>query len=171
MSDDRLELPEYFINPGELIFTKKPVIIKTVLGSCVGVTIYDRVNAWAGMVHFLLPVSPDKTVSTKYGDVAVSTLINKFLNNGSERRNMEATVSGGSFIIFDEMEVFFIGDRNIEVATNILKKNDIRIRFTNTGGEKGRKVIFNTLHNDVKVSLLEKMKIDDLYDRRNRNEF
>lgn len=160
-----MELNTYFINPGELIFSKKPVIIRTVLGSCVGVVLYDKVKKFGGLVHYLLPESQDRQITTKYGDVALPTLINKFLNSGSNLSDLEAHVIGGAFIIFDENEIFFIGDRNIEIAQNILKANHIRIKSTQTGGEKGRRVYYDLSTNTLKVEVLDGMKIDDLYQR------
>ncbi len=159
-------MPLYFINPGELIFSKKPVQIRTVLGSCVGVILYDKVRKFGGLVHYLLPNSPDKEVSTKYGDVAVPTLINKFLQNGSRISDLEAHVVGGAFIIFDQSEIFFIGDRNIDIANQILKSNNIRIRSSNTGGEKGRRVLYDLEINKLHVETLDGMHIDDLYDKK-----
>jgi chemotaxis protein CheD len=154
---------EYFINPGELIFSKTPVVIKTVLGSCVAVVIYDKVKKFGGLVHYLLPVSPDKTVSTKYGDVGVPTLINKFYNAGSVKTDLEVSILGGSFIIFDRSEIFFIGDKNIDIAQQIVKQNGLRIKVMNVGGEKGRKVAFDTASNQLAVRTLDSMQIDDLY--------
>lgn len=164
-----MEDKQYFINPGELIFSKKPINIKTVLGSCVAVVMYDKIKKYCGMVHFLLPECPSKSVSTKFGDVAVSTLINKFLNAGSIRPNLQAHIVGGAFIIFDEAEIFFIGDRNIEIAQKILKSNEIRVMSSNTGGERGRRVVFIATENNLQVSIIEKMQIDDLYDEKNRS--
>jgi chemotaxis protein CheD len=159
-----MDMPYYFINPGELIFSKKPIFIRTVLGSCVAVVLYDRVKKYAGLVHYLLPQSPDKSVSTKFGDVAVSTLINKFTNAGSVISNLDAHIAGGAFIIFDDSEIFFIGDRNIEIAQNTLKANNIRVRSTNTGGERGRRLTFDSSENKLTVSVIDKMQIDDLYE-------
>lgn len=160
-----MDLNTYFINPGELIFSKKPVIFRTVLGSCVGVVLYDRVKKFGGLVHYLLPESQDRQITTKYGDVALPTLINKFLNSGSHITDLDAHVIGGAFIIFDENEIFFIGDRNIEIAQNILKANQIRVRSTHTGGEKGRRVYYDLSTNTLKVETLDRISIEDLYQR------
>ncbi len=154
---------EYFINPGELIFSKNPVLIKTVLGSCVAVVMFDKVKRFGGLVHYLLPISPDKSVSTKYGDVAVPTLINKFLNAGSNKGDLEVSIVGGAFIIFDQAEIFFIGDRNVEIAQQIVKQNGLRVKSMNVGGEKGRKVVFDTQKGELAVRTLDSMQIDDLY--------
>lgn len=157
------EIQEYFLNPGELIFSKKPIIIKTVLGSCVAVTLYDKIHHFGGMCHYLLPESEKNEKSTKFGNVAIHLLISKFIQAGSDIKNLEATISGGAFIIFSDKEIFFVGDKNSDIATRILRKNNIRIRFINTGGDKGRKVYFNTLTNEIKVQTIEHIEVDDLY--------
>ncbi|TCW61592.1 chemotaxis protein CheD [Treponema sp. J25] len=158
-------LTEYFLNPGELIFTKRPAILKTVLGSCVAVCLYDTVHRWGAMCHYLLPVAPsDMHRSTKYGDIAIKVLLNRFLiKHGSCRENLVATIVGGAFIVFDEREIFFIGDKNVEIAETLLRKEKIRIIARYTGGESGRRVFFNTLNNKIVVHNLYEIDMDDLY--------
>ncbi|MEJ5285098.1 MAG: chemotaxis protein CheD [Brevinematia bacterium] len=158
-------LNEYFLNPGELIFSKKPIVVKTVLGSCVAVAIYDKVKNYGGMCHYLLPVSPsDEHNSTKFGNIAIYTLLKKFIkDNGSKREDLVATIIGGAFIIFDEREIFFIGDKNVDIATEILRKEKIYIKQMHTGGEHGRRVLFNTSNNKLIVEMLDHLTVEDLY--------
>ena len=155
---------EYFLNPGELIFSKKPIVVKTVLGSCVAVAIHDKRLKFGGMCHYLLPVSPsDVHNSTKYGNIAINTLLYKFKQKGSNREDLVATIAGGAFIIFDEKEIFFIGDKNIDIATEILREQRIQIKQMWTGGDHGKRVLFNTGTNKIIVENLEKITIEDLY--------
>ncbi len=157
-------LQEYFLNPGELIFSIKQIVVKTVLGSCVAVTLYDKKNKWGGMCHYLLPVSPsDEHNSTKYGNVAIYTLLHKFIKNGAERDDLVATIIGGAFIIFDEKEIFFIGDRNVDTATEILRREKVNIKQMHTGGENGRRVVYNTETNRMIIETLDNITIEDLY--------
>lgn len=158
-------LQEYFLNPGELIFSKKPIVIKTVLGSCVAVTLHDKVKKYGGMCHYLLPEAPsDLQSSTKYGDVAIYTLLYKFIKqNNCRREDLVASICGGAFIIFDEREIFFIGDRNVDIANSILRKEKIFIKQMYTGGDHGKRVYYNTQNNKIIVQTLEKITIDDLY--------
>ncbi|MFQ3547053.1 MAG: chemotaxis protein CheD [Termitinemataceae bacterium] len=117
------------------------------------------------MCHFLLPTAPsDLHRSTKYGDVAIRVLLHRFLvKHGSQRDNLVATIVGGAFIVFDEREVFFIGDRNIETAQNILRGEGIRIQAMHTGGESGRRLLFNTATNKLMVTSLDHLTLEDLY--------
>lgn len=154
---------EYFLNPGELIFSKTEIVVKTILGSCVAVCLHDKKSKYGGICHFLLPESEHEAASTKYGNVAVTTLIRKFIKAGCSTDSMEASIIGGAFIIFSEKEIFFIGDRNAEVAQQILKAHKIKIKSINTGGEHGKRLIFNTYTNTLIAQSLELTSIDDLY--------
>lgn len=158
-------LTEYFLKPGEVLFSKNPIVIKTVLGSCVAVCVHDKAHQWGGMCHYLLPFSPsEEHNSTKYGNVAIYTLLHRFLvKNGSKREDLVASIIGGAFVVFDEREIFFIGDRNIDTAITLLRKENIRILHMHTGGEHGRRVLYNTATNKLHVVSLEKITVEDLY--------
>ena len=158
-----MNLDTYFLNPGELLFTTHPINIKTILGSCVAVCLYDRVNGYGGMCHYLLPeTSENKDASTKYGSIAIPVLIKKFLTNNSERKNLEASVIGGSLILYNQNEIFFIGDRNVAIANELLNKHKIRIRTSDYGGEKGRTIIFNTHTGNISVKSHHEYRINDM---------
>ncbi|HRS63891.1 MAG TPA: chemotaxis protein CheD [Spirochaetota bacterium] len=164
-SMQRQSIDEYFLNPGELIFSKKPIVIKTVLGSCVAVILHDKEKKIGAMCHYLLPEAPsDAQSSTKYGDVAIYTLLYKFLKeNKCRREDLVASICGGAFIIFDEREIFFIGDKNVEIATNILRKEKILVKQMHTGGDHGKRILYNTYTNKTIVQTLDRLTIDDLY--------
>jgi len=42
-----------FLKPGEFHVTSKPLILETLVGSCVCVCLYNVKNGWAAMNHFL----------------------------------------------------------------------------------------------------------------------
>lgn len=160
-----MKLEEYFLNPGELIVTAKPIVVRTVLGSCASVTICDKENKIGGICHYLLPQAPGREqLSSKYGDVAIKLMLHRFLKQyRCKVENLVAMIIGGAFIVFDENEIFFIGDRNVQIATEMLKEYKIKVRQMHTGGEHGRKLWYNTGTNELIVKTMEKISIDDLY--------
>lgn len=151
------------MNPGELICSNEDIVIKTVLGSCVGITLYDKEKKIGGMCHFLLPYSSKNEASTKFGNIAIPLLIKKMLAQGASKKNLIAKVFGGANVIFDEKEFFFIGEKNIELATKLLKEYSIPIKEINVGGEIGKKVLFYTHSGLTVVENIKKMSIHDLY--------
>ncbi|ADN01097.1 chemotaxis protein CheD [Spirochaeta thermophila] len=156
---------EYFLHPGELIFSRRHMLVKTVLGSCVAVCLHDKVQRIGGMCHYLLPVAPtDEQRSTKYGDVAIRVLLSKFLGKaGSRKEDLLASVIGGAFVVFDEREIFFVGDRNVEVALRLLKEHGVYVLQMNTGGDYGRRVLFEPHTNRLVVEQIKGVTVDDLY--------
>lgn len=149
-----------FLNPGELVFTKTPLKVKTILGSCVAVCIFDTKNRYGGMCHYLLPNIANQESSTKYGNVALPLLLKKFIDNQCEKKNLIASIVGGSFILFNKNEIFFVGDRNIELAKSFLLKNHIQIDQINVGGEKGRTITFNTHTGHLAIKIHRKFEDD-----------
>ena len=153
----------HFLNPGELIYSKIPIEVKTILGSCVAVTLFDTVNKTGGICHYLIAEHGSKEKSTKYGNVAIQVLLNKFLKNGSEIKNLEANVVGGSLILFDQNEIFFTGDKNVDVAFEILKKEKIKIKIINVGGSKGRSIVFHTNNGNLFVRTHTEFDFEEAY--------
>ncbi|HOV14373.1 MAG TPA: chemotaxis protein CheD [Spirochaetota bacterium] len=156
---------DFYLNPGELVFTKQPFRIKTILGSCVSVTLYDRVKKYGGMCHYMLPDSNDNHASTKYGNIAIPLLLKKFYLNHSKRHDIEAMIIGGAFILENQNEIFFIGDRNVAIAKDLLNKYHILVVHEDTKGDKGRTIVFNTLTGKLTTKRHGKFNLFDILDR------
>jgi len=50
------------------------------------------------------------------------------------------------------------GERNIEIATTMLREKKIKIIKSSTGGERGRKIMLNTSTFEVYHKFIEKSK-------------
>ena len=55
MSLDESKFPVIYLKSGEIYFTEEPVIVLTVLGSCVSVTLFHRRLGYSAICHGLLP--------------------------------------------------------------------------------------------------------------------
>ena len=96
------DLEKRTIIAGELCVSREPVIIKTLLGSCVSVCLYDPGARVGGMNHILLPGSADMdqfNTSARYGVNAMDKLITRMLANGVDRKKLVAKVFGGAHIL------------------------------------------------------------------------
>ena len=135
-------LPRKFIHVGEIFVGIKPTEIVTVLGSCVGVCLYDKVELIGGMNHYLLPLwNGNGLESPKYGNVAIPKLIENMENIGCLRRNMEAKNFGGANIHRTNSEGQLIGQKNVLSAKEILRQWNIPIKAEDTGGNNGRRIM------------------------------
>lgn len=151
------EIETYFLYPGTLLVSRKPHFITTLLGSCVAVCIYDRKQFFGGMNHFLLPMWNGKGLaSPKYGNIAIRQLVDHMQNMGSKPKDLIAKVFGGAVVLNSQDSVFHIGERNIHIAEQMLREIRVEIIASSTGGNSGRKIIFNTFTGEVKQKYLKK---------------
>ena len=152
----------YFLQPGFIYLATKPTIISTVVGSSIAICVFDRKQKIGGMNHFQFPVIRGlKQATARYGNVAVSALINLMINEGSKFEHLEAQILGGAH--HPEVSNENVGLENIKVAKKILTKKKIRIVSEDVGGEKGRKIIFNTNTNEIAVVKVDKVRQEDWY--------
>jgi chemotaxis protein CheD len=115
-----------------------------------------------GMNHFLYPLKKigDQPRSI-FGDVSTKALINMFLKSGSKKEDLEAQIFGGAYNA--EYSSTDIGKENIESAKEVLKNKKIKIASSDTGGGKGRKIIFDTSTNEIVIIRVDKLRQTDWF--------
>lgn len=158
------ETTHQFLYASALIVSNKPALIKTVLGSCVSVCIFDKENGVGGINHFMLPYwMGNELASPKFGNVAMKKLVEKAISLGADLKYLKAKVFGGAEVLNYPNCHFKIGSKNIEVARLFLSEFGIPIISSDTGGSEGRKITFNTESGEVYskkiVSSTEALKI------------
>lgn len=148
----------HYLMIGGLFAPGEPHIVATVLGSCVSVCLWDPVLRQGGINHFMMPLwNGDGLSSPKYGNIAVPKLIEKLIARGSQKRNIKAKVFGGAALFFNRDGLVSVGERNISVALDILKEEQIPVLSSDVGGNMGRKIIFFT---DTGVVRVKKLRIE-----------
>ncbi len=152
----------HYLLAGSLFVHERPHLVTTVLGSCVSVCLWDSVLRHGGINHFMLPFwNGEGLASPKYGNIAIAKLIERFLDLGSDHRNLRAKVFGGGIVLNVTNPFMNIGERNIELAMDMLKEERIPVISNDTGGTVGRKLIFNSGDGTVLVKKLTR-QIDDI---------
>lgn len=147
----------HFLYPATLYVSKKPIQVTTVLGSCVSICLIDTVNNVGGINHFMLPLwNGEGLASPKYGNIAIHKLYEKMINYGANKNYIVAKVFGGSHVLntVKHNSAFDIGDRNINVAYQILDEMNISISKKSVGGKFGRKIRFNTFTGEVVMKII-----------------
>jgi chemotaxis protein CheD len=112
----------------------------------VGVCLFDAGRGVGGMNHFLLPDSAGHArPGPRFGDVAMAQLLGEVLGAGASRERLEARVFGGACVL----SAFcagsrHLGERNVEVALAFLDARGIPVLECDTGGRRGRRLLFHT---------------------------
>ncbi len=144
---------ELYLNPGAIFVSQLPYKITTVLGSCVSVILWDEINKFGGINHYLQPFSNKIGGNIReYGDNSIEVLIKRMQHFGSNIENLNARIYGGT----STMSSFSVWSENIKIANKLLQKYNIPIVERDTGGDLSRIIIFDTLTGIVKLDLIEK---------------
>lgn len=122
-----------------------PDILRTVLGSCIGICLYDQEKKMGGLSHIMLPSSDDDNArKEKYADTAIPLLLEKMEKAGADRKKITAKLVGGAtmFKISVESLIGNIGNRNTEMVRRVLKDYQIKITAEEVGGDFARTIDF-----------------------------
>jgi chemotaxis protein CheD len=120
--------------------------LQTLVGSCVGVALHDRVLRVGGLAHVVLPDSRGSADHPgKFADTAIPRLIDDLrrLGCGSPRGRLSARLVGGARM-FGTGDVVAIGQSNQEAVERVLAALGIPVVARDLGGETGRRMILDT---------------------------
>ena len=106
---------------GEIGTARENGILRTFVGSCVGLAIYDQRRRVAGLAHIMLPNSKGAgTPVGKYADTAIPEMIRLLegLAKGGPLRLSAKMVGGAKMFAFQSGVT--IGDQNVAAIDRIL---------------------------------------------------
>ncbi len=135
-----LQSKRKYIPSGDFyVSNSSPVILKAVLGTCVGVAIYDEMNQVGGLIHILLAESTSINMNSnpaRYAATGLPMFINALVKAGAEKKHMNAAIAGGALVgpVSQQDLNLNIGGHTIDITNRILLENDITIRQSETGG-------------------------------------
>jgi chemotaxis protein CheD len=134
----------HYLYPGTLFVHREPHLVTTVLGSCVAVCLWDQGSRVGGINHYLLPLWNGEGLPTpRYGNIAIIKLIDKVRAMGAGSK-LIAKVFGGASMWEKTDGLLAVGQRNIELAIELLDQQRIPVVSSDFGGSVGRKIIFHT---------------------------
>ncbi|MDX1925993.1 MAG: CheR family methyltransferase [Pirellulaceae bacterium] len=148
--------PKHSIIVGDVLASREPVWISTVLGSCVATCLYDEYTGIGGMNHFMLPESKcSPNACASFGVHAMEMLINEIMRQGGDRRRLKAKFFGGGAVVHSQSKNWNIGDQNVRFTRSFLETEGIPIVAAHTGGTCGMRVQFHTQSAKVLVRPLD----------------
>lgn len=151
-----IQYKRHFLLIGEILSVREPHILSTVLGSCISVCFWEPRLRIGSMSHFTSPKwDGTGTPSNRFGDIAIRAQLKELERMGCQRINLRTHVYGGGSVICNLNTQTTAGQRNIEVARDVLQQEGLHVRDKDMGGFKGRRVEFNTFDGSIKIEAVK----------------
>jgi chemotaxis protein CheD len=151
---------DIFLQPGEFFFGDHETRLRTLLGSCVAITMWHPARRIGGMCHFLLPTRGVGTVlelDGRYGDEALALFLKEIADSGTNPKEYQVKLFGGGdmFSGLTKPGSAQVGQRNVDQAQHMLTGLGFPITAQHVGGEGHRNIIFDVWSGDVWVRYQE----------------
>ena len=148
---------EIFLQPGDFYFGDVDTRIRTILGSCVSITMWHPVRLIGGMCHYLLPTrtkKPGAPLDGRYADEAMQMFLKEIRAARTHPAEYRVKVFGGGNMfpkIRDELagrpgKKHFdldVAGKNALFARSLITSNGFRIEAEDLGGDGHRQLIFD----------------------------
>jgi chemotaxis protein CheD len=142
------------IGIGEIGVLRKTGVLRTLLGSCIGLVLHDPQVRAGGLAHIVLPLSNESLQSPgKYADTAVPELIRQIEQLGGKRRDLTAKLAGGA-TMFATAKSNGIGEQNLATVEKLLKDAGIPVIASHCGGQQGRRMAYDVQTGIVTVEVV-----------------
>ena len=165
MSESIIELPEVYLQPGELCLARSPSLLKTLLGSCVGVTFWSPRLGIGALCHGVLPRCPAGVRDAegyRYVDFAICHLIRRLEGYGAIPGEVQVKVFGGADVLpvdGRQLSKATVGQQNCQTALDVLRRENYSVLTSDIGGLNGRTIQFDTATGVVLVRRLTRMSV------------
>lgn len=142
------QVMEIFLDPGEWYFGDHNTRIRTLLGSCVSITLWHPRLLTGGMCHYLLPGRTrrgSEVLDGRYADEAMLLLIEAATETGVSLQEYEVKMFGGGnmFPSLTANRSNHIGVKNTEIGRRMLQGYGLRQRGEHVAGTGHRTVVFD----------------------------
>jgi chemotaxis protein CheD len=151
-------LPEVYVQPGESRLVREPTILRTLLGSCVGIAFRIPRLGVAALCHPMLPRCParpatilSRSANCRYVDFAIRDLAQHFNQLGVRCDEVEVKLFGGGDVLLTGNDAArpTVGRLNIEAAMKVLEEEGFAVSASSLGGKRGVNIRFNTQTGEV----------------------
>lgn len=143
-----------YLQPGEFFVGHAGHTIRTLLGSCVSITLWHPARRIGAMSHFLLPSRGTPSTPApdgRYGDEAMQLMLGELARFNVQAAECHAKVFGGGsmFPAQSHAEAMHVGHRNGEAARRLLSSHGITIVSESLFGAGHRQIVFDVQSGDV----------------------
>ena len=151
--------PTLIVPAGEFIVNRpEQKVLHAILGSCVGLVLFDASTSIGGLYHILLPEHSSDNVPCNpklYANSGLPLFFDALINKGANPEKLQAFVAGGA-LFSQSSETEFrldIGGRTVEIVETFLREKNIPIVQSETGGYLNTVLMFHLPEGKVAVTI------------------
>ncbi len=139
---------DIFLQPGEFYFGDRETRIRTLLGSCVSITLWHPQALIGGMCHYMLPSRPNRAAGQpldgRYADEALEMLLREVRLADTEPGEYQVKMFGAGRQMDGVGDpALSVADRNLEMGLDLLERSGLRLAAKHLGGSGPRQIIFD----------------------------
>jgi chemotaxis protein CheD len=144
---------EYHVKIGELRRGRTGEVLKTTLGSCVGIAILWKARGRYALAHCLLAESPSSLPGpgAKYVSQAVPNLLRSLRAGPGDVADLEVFVAGGGQMMEGTDPARSVGLSNVRSAEAHLNAAGLQNIVWDTGGDLATQIVVDCTLGSVKV--------------------
>jgi chemotaxis protein CheD len=147
---------DIFLQPGEFYFGDAETRVRTLLGSCVSITMWHPHLLIGGMCHYMLPGNHRKRdqdeLDGRYAEDVMIMFLDEIKKTNTQPREYEIKVFGAGNMFAEHgvnNTALSVSDKNIDIGRTLLQQYGFKIKAEHLGGEGHRNIIFDIWSGDV----------------------
>lgn len=149
------EHADLFLMPGQLYFGAQARSLRTLVGSCVAMTLWHPQRRIGGMCHYLLPSrsrSANMALEGTYGDEAVALLVQALQRAHTQSAEYDCHIYGGADTMPDQTGIKLnVGKKNIEQSCKLVERYGFSLVGVDVGENMPRTVCLELATGAVSV--------------------
>jgi chemotaxis protein CheD len=144
---------EVLLQPGEFYFGGAATRIRTLLGSCVAITMWHPARKIGGMCHYMLPSrqKPGSQLDGKYADEALPLFLLEAALHHTRPEEYQVKLFGGGTMFPGHSEKTNIAQSNVHAARRLVTQHRLQLSAEDLGRNGHRNVIFDISSGNVWV--------------------
>jgi chemotaxis protein CheD len=147
-----LHVERFTLAQGEIFMSDQPAAVTTLLGSCIAACMHDPVTKRGAICHTMLPNAPVvlHREPFRYVDEAILFLLERYRRMEIPPERLTIKLFGGADVLpRTSGEYESIGRQNTMAALETLGWQGLHATVRETGGDRGRKIVFMPHTGDV----------------------
>ena len=156
----RDDVMDVFLQPGEFYFGDEKTRIRTLLGSCVAITLWHPKLHIGGMCHYMLPKRPHNNAGTvealdgRYAEDAIKMFLHEISKARTRAVEYQVKLFGGGNMFARSVKPvrhISISETNVNFGRAAIAQCGFHLAAEDMGGSGHRNVILDLWNGDVWV--------------------